>query len=440
MKKAKKMLAIILVLVMAASIFTGCSKKAKEETKTEDSASKDGKTKIKFWCHSNEPWVKAYKNMIDKFEEKYPEYEVELTDYPYDVYNEKIQTALTADSDTVDVIAVWGGRAPEFIETDALAQVPEELEKDLRADYLEPALGIYEKEGNLYGVAMEFNLEYGGMIANKKLFDQAGLSYPTTWEELRTTSKAVAKSNGDLLEMRGFEMIDEDALICNYLAMILQQGGQYIQDDNSVNFATPEGIKAMEEIISMVKDKEMDLESLTKAEYTYNDVYQDKGFMSSVGSWGIGEGTDTYGLTYGQDFEYVQVPQYGDTMAFAAETGWGLVVPENSKKQDAAWKFIQFFTEPENLVQHNIACNQLPPRKSLLDNEEYKAAMPQISFLLDILPNGQWMGAYNTSAMREILNEKFIELCQTDNPDVEGALKEISKQITEECQISYSTK
>ena len=38
--------------------------------------------------------------------------------------------------------------------------------------------------------------------------------------------------------MKGFEMIDTDALICNYLAMILQQGGQYLEEDDSINFAT----------------------------------------------------------------------------------------------------------------------------------------------------------------------------------------------------------
>lgn len=233
-------------------------------------------------------------------------------------------------------------------------------------------------------------------------------------------------------------MIDTDALICNYLAMILQQGGQYLQDDNSINFATPEGVTAMEEILSMVKDGECDLENLTNGEYCYNDVYQDKGYMASVGSWAIGDGTGVYELTYGEDYEYVPVPQYGEQMAFASETGWGLMVPANSANVDAAWDFVKFFSEPENLVQHNIACSQLPPRKSLLDNEEYREAMPNVGFILDIMPNGQWMGPYNTSAMRDIFNDMFIELCDTEDPDVEAALAEASQQITDECQLSYS--
>ena len=127
-----------------------------------------------------------------------------------------------------------------------------------------------------------------------------------------------------------------------------------------------------------------------------------------------------------------------EKMAFASETGWGIIVPKNSANVDAAWEFVKFFSQPENLVQHNIACNQLPPRKSLLDSEEYIEAMPNVAFLLDILPNGQWMGPYHTSDMRTIFNQMFIDLCQSENPDVEGALKTASEKITSECQLGYS--
>ena len=434
----KKLLSVLLCTAMVASLVVGCGSKSESGNESEETEAEGEKITLTFWCHENEPWVKAYKEMGEKFSEEHPEYVVEVQDYPFNVYNDKIQTALTSSTAGPDIIAVWGGMAPSFIKSDALSEVPEDLAAEMKEDYMEPTLGIYTKEGKYYGVPMEYNLEYGGMIVNKKLFDEAGLSYPETWEELRETSKAVSKQNGDVVEMKGFEMVDSDSLICNYLAMILQSGGQYLQDDNSINFATPEGIAAMEEILSTVKDGEADLQNLTNDEYCFNDVYQDKGYMASVGSWAIGEGTDSYELTYGEDFEYVPVPQYGEKMAFASETGWGIIVPKNSANVDAAWEFVKFFSQPENQVQHNIACNQLPPRKSLLDSEEYIEAMPNVAFLLDILPNGQWMGPYHTSDMRTIFNQMFIDLCQSENPDVEGALKTASEKITSECQLGYS--
>lgn len=435
-KMKKRVLSALLCLTMLATLVVGCGSSDK---KAEDSK-KSEKTKLTFWCHENEPWIKAYEAMAEKFEAEHEEYDVEVVSYPFKAYTEKIQTALTSSGkECPDIIAVWGGMAPSYIESDALAPVPDEMAKDIKEDYLEPAIGVYQKEGSLYGVAMEYNLEYGGMIVNKNLFDESKLSYPTTWEELRKVSKDVSVSNGDVVEMEGFEMMDGDSLFCNYLAMILQQGGQYLNEDGSVNFATPEGVKALEEILSMVDDGETDLENLVNGEYCFNDVYQGKGYMASVGSWGIGE-AGAYDLEYGKDFEYVPVPQYGEKMAFAAETGWGVMVPKNSEHVDAAWEFINFFIQPENLVDHNIACNQLPPRKSMLTNEKYIKEMPNVTFLLDILPNGQWMGPYNTSGMRSVFNDMFIELCQTKKADrdVEGALKQASEKISTENKMSYS--
>ena len=382
----KRVLSALLCVTMLATLVVGCGssdKKAEDGKKTE-------KTKLTFWCHENEPWIKSYEAMAEKFEAEHEEYDVEVVSYPFKAYTEKIQTALTSSGkECPDIIAVWGGMAPSYIASDALAPVPEEMAKDIKEDYMEPAIGVYQKEGSLYGVAMEYNLEYGGMIVNKNLFDEAKLSYPTTWEELRKVSQDVSVSNGDVVEMEGFEMMDGDSLFCNYLAMILQQGGQYLNEDGSINFASPEGVKALEEILSMVDNGETDLENLVNGEYCFNDVYQGKGYMASVGSWGIGE-AGAYELEYGKDFEYVPVPQYGEKMAFAAETGWGIMVPKNSANVDAAWEFINFFIQPENLVKHNIACNQLPPRKSMLTSETYIKAMPNVRFLLDILPNGQW--------------------------------------------------
>lgn len=436
----KRILSVLMCITMTAAILMGCSSSSGENDKKKSSDSGD-KTTLTFWCHQNEPWIKAYEAMAEKFEKAYPQYEVVVESYPMSEYGTKIQTALTNSTDGPDIVAVWGGMAPSYIESDGLSEVPEGMVKELEEDYMEPTLGIYQKEGTYYGVPMEYNLEYGGMIVNKKLFNEAGISYPQTWSELRSTSQKVAKQNGDIVDMGGFEMIDTDALTGNYLAMILQQGGQYLQDDNSINFATAEGVTAMNEILSMVDNGECDLDGLTNEEYCYHDVFQDKAYMSSVGSWAIGEGEE-YDLTYGEDYEYAEVPQYGDQMAFASETGWGMIVPANGKNVDAAWDYVKFFSEPENLVEHNIACSQLPPRKSLLDNERYKEAMPNTTFLLDILPNGQWMGPYNTSDMRKIFNEMFINLAQTSasDRDVESALKDASEKISSTCQISYTTK
>ena len=52
----------------------------------------------------------------------------------------------------------------------------------------------------------------------------------------------------------------------------------------------------------------------------------------------------------------------------------------------------------------------------------------------------QIISARNSVITIFAFNQMFIDLCQSDSPDVEGALKDASAQITEGCQISYSMK
>lgn len=428
MKKRKRLTASLLVLVMAAGMcLSACSGSSEEDSSSSDG----GTTTIQFWCHTNEAWNNTYRELFDKFEEENPEYKVEMTDYPYADYNQKIQTSLTPDAEGADLYQMWGGWELDFASTGGLEPLPDDLKETLEEDYFEPTYQAYEYGGEYYGIPTEFNLEYGGMVVNKPLFEENNLEYPTTWEELRSVSDQLVQSDGSVITMRGFDFIDEDALIYNYLAMILQQGGQYLNEDGSINLATPEGITAMEELKSMVDAGYTDFSSFSAGVGTSSYVFEGKGSMASVGSWAISDGEESYDLTIGEDFDYVAVPQYGDEMAFVAESGWGLAVPANAKEKDGAWELVRFLSDPENLKELNLGCQQLPPRKTLAEDQEMMDAMPNTAFLMDILEGGQWIGPYNTTTLKETLTATFRDICE-NGTDIETALTECSETMSAE--------
>lgn len=438
----KRVMAMGLAAAMAVSALSGCTAAKTEEkaenTKTEsqketsggtDASSSRGKTVIKFWAHQNEAWQIAYEDMIAKFEEKYPEYDVQSEYYPYNDFQTKIQTSLMAKGDGADVYAMWGGWALDFCSTGALSEVPEELEKSLEDDFYEPALAAYEYNGKHYGVPMEYNLEYGGMLVNKKLFEEAGLSYPTTWKELEEVSDKVSKANGEVMEMRGFDFVSGDSLPYQWLGMILSSGGQYLNEDGTVDFTSDIAVSTMEQLKSYVVDRHWtNLDSLTQGTSAYRLLYEGKSFMHPVGCWAVSNGEVAYDLEYGKDYDYVKLPQYGEKNAFAAETGWGMAVPESSKEKEGAWKFVEFFTDTENLIDFNIACAQIPPRKSMLDNAKYLEAMPYAKCLQDILDGGQWIGPYNTETFKGEIGSMFVTLCTTDEY---ASVKEALEQLTD---------
>ena len=70
----KRVLSALLCVTMLATLVVGCGssdKKAEDGKKTE-------KTKLTFWCHENEPWIKSYEAMAEKFEAEHEEYDVEV--------------------------------------------------------------------------------------------------------------------------------------------------------------------------------------------------------------------------------------------------------------------------------------------------------------------------------------------------------------------------
>ncbi len=422
----KKLLSVVLVMILAGSL-SACGDGQKKEDK-ETAGSEGEKETITLWANKNEG---AYDDLIKEFEDKFPQYKVELTEWSYGDFSDKVMTSLMPDSEGADVYYLWNDWIKEAITSGAVSEIPEELAAEVEEDFLPAAKEGYKKGDTYYGVPIESNCEYGGMVVNKKLFEDNNLKYPVTWEELRAISKQVAVKEGEVMKMRGFDCIDWDALLNNYLAMILQQGGEYIMEDGSVDFATEEGIKAFDEIKSMIMDGENSLESVTDWNSTYHMVYEGTGYMGSVGTWALASAAEV-GKTVGVDVEYIPTPLYGDELRYAAESGWGLIVPEKCEKKEAAWEFVKFWTEKENLQKYNEEQSQLPARKSICEDAGFRESCKDYEFVLDILPKGEYIGYYDTTAMRYAVINAMIAVCTTDDyASTKEACEAMSKEVSD---------
>lgn len=431
----KKMLSVLLATAMLAGVLAGCSGGSSsapaQQSAPASAASAESEEltgTLKLWTHQNEPWDPAYQADIDKFTALHPGVTIEMESFPYQDFQSKLQTSLVSD-DCADLYVIFGSWASQYMPTGALSKVPDELAKRMDEDFYPSAKGGFTYDGAYYGLPLEYNIEYGGMLVNKKLFDEKGLSYPTTWAELEKIADEVSVRNGELMDMRGFEFVGFDSQTNLFLSMILSNGGQYLEEDGkTLNLTSPQAVDAMSKMLEYVKDREWtNLDGITNyTEGGFSALFKDRALMCMSGPWTVATGTESYGLEYGKDFEYVALPQYGEKNLFAAETGWGVIVPEKSKQKDLAWKFVEFLAEPENLMAHNIACEQVPPCKSISSDPAYLEAMPYTKPILDIQANGQYMGNFNTDLFKQTLNGAFVELVNGDKyASVEEMLQDV---------------
>ena len=422
----KKVLVAFIVVVMALSMFTTCKGKS------------GGKIRVEFWGHVNEAWNNSHREMIAKFNASQSEIEVVATFFPYDDFEAKIQTSLMSGGSGADLYEIWGGWGLDFAASGALSQVPDDLIADLLNDCYEPVLGAFQKDGKYFGVPVEFNNEYGAMLVNKPEFQKLGIPYPVTWDEIINVARRTTVRRGDIFDMRGLDFTTDDTLTTTFLSMILSKGGEYWVNGR-FKLTTPEAREALQTLLNyVVVDRLTNTDSATSAQGEEIDgahfLGQNNAMIVPRGPWVIAMLEEEYDKHYGVDFDYVKFPFYGNIKAFPAETGWSMCVPKDSKVSEAAWKYARFFLQAENLMQHNINCAQLPPRKSVVANPEFVKQLPYSEPLLDILQYGRFIGPFNTDVLKISLRNTFVSLCERGG-SVADALATLENQLNTDLRL-----
>lgn len=141
-----------------------------------DKAGKDDVT-LTMWSHINEPWNAAYEDAIKEFEAQNKGIHIKLETFPYDEFESKVQTALIDGEGGADIYELWGGWALDFTPYGTLMELPEEMAEKVREENYAPTYGALEYEDKMYGIPLEYNIEYGGMLVNDALLEAKSLLF-----------------------------------------------------------------------------------------------------------------------------------------------------------------------------------------------------------------------------------------------------------------------
>lgn len=423
----KKYLALLLALCM---VFALCACGGEKEPAA--GGGDDGETiTLTYWAHEETPWNVSNEKLIAAFEEQNPGIKIEFESYPYDDFEQKVRTSLMSKSGGADIYELWGGWGYEYAPTGVFSEVPADLLGDLKEDCYAPVLGAFEVDGKYYGVPMEFNAEYGGMLVNKVWFDENNVAYPTTWDEMIKIATENSVSQDGIFDMRGFDFICFDTLPYTFLSMILSSGGQYLNGD-TFDFNTPEAKAALTDLVKYVQEnKTTNIEGLTGSDFENQHwLFLNQALMVPRGMWTIPAGETDYDVHYGTDFDYISTPFYGAEQKWAAETGWGLAVNAQSEYQEAAWKFISFVMDPDNLLQLDIDRGLIPPRKSVATDPAFVEAVPYAKPIVDVLDGASWIGPINTDVLKEGICNMFVDIIQ-NGVSIDDALVNLNAALVQ---------
>ncbi|MCO5998864.1 ABC transporter substrate-binding protein [Actinoallomurus rhizosphaericola] len=210
-------------------------------------------------------------------------------------------------------------------------------------------------DGKVYGVpALVDNL---ALVYNKKMFDAAGLSYPTpswTWTDFQNAARRLTDAGK---KQYGWAYVNDgtEDTVWRFLALLWQAGGDLLTPDGKkAAFDSPAGLAAMQLLHDMsVTDHSVYLDG---GDQQYLNLFNSgKIGMMWTGPWDLS--SITKDVPYG-----VQILPGKVTHATIA--GPDVYMLFNKSDRATAWAFLQWLTSPEVHLRFATATGDLPLRQS----------------------------------------------------------------------------
>ena len=365
-----------------------------QELSKEEPAASGEKTKLTFWDNQQtESGLSEFQQIaIDEFMAANPDIEVEVVTVPYPEYQQKLLLAVQSgnppDVSTVDQI--WNSGfavADAIIPLDDLIAGSDSIAQD---NFFPGAWDSATWDGGVWGVP--FNVDvWQFTFYNADMLAEAGVDPEslTTWEGLQAAGEALTKEGQYGIGLVG-HMGEDTVVIMN--SFIYSNGGSVLNEDGSCALNQPEAVEALEYLAGLQPYapegtlnaatgdiRELFLNGTLATEWW--PALEQPTLQASDLNWDFVNGTAPDGMT--------PVGTYG---------GWNLVIYKNSPNQEAAWKFIEFMTDPAvngrvvDLIPANteaatafLEANRKGPDKIFeqLDNARPRPALPELPASLD---------------------------------------------------------
>ncbi|MBA2874279.1 ABC transporter substrate-binding protein [Thermaerobacillus caldiproteolyticus] len=421
MKRKKWLTMVGITSVLMGSMLAGCGG-GDEKTAGEDtSGGKDEKIEVTLAGWGGNPSEqKLLQQTLDEFEAKHPDIKVKL-EVISEQYMDVIKTRLIG-GEGPDVFYLDAFEAPALIETGVLEPLDKYVTDDFDInDFEKPLLDAFKgKDGKIYGFPKDYSTL--ALFYNKKMFQEAGVDVPKTWDELREAAKKLTKGT----KVYGLGVAPELAR----LYYIAESKGGKVVTDNKASFADPKVVEALQPIVDMhLKDKSAAQPSEAGAGWGGEMFGQGKAAMVIEGNWAIPFLQDTFpNLEYGT----AEIPTINGKKATMAYTV-AYVMNKDSKKKKAAWELISYLTGKEGMKTWTSKGYALPTRKSVAAELGYDKDPLRGPLVAGASYATVWQNGTNLPIIMNNFNNQFVSAFLGERP-LDEALKEAQETANKEIE------
>ncbi len=345
----RRRVALIAAATLAATALAGC---ATGKSATDSNGSP---TEVTVWHTYSDAHAEAFSKIVDDFNTSQQEVHVTAQPQPFTDFDSKVMQAVR-NGNGPDIIVSGPSLANQYIEAG--------LVTDLAPYVADPETGVPNYVEDIAEGRQAAATQWGGdaqylyplhstgpvYFYNKTLFDQLGLTAPTTWSELETVSRTLHAQTGS--PAFGF-----DDLTYGVMTIANQQGKDFVNADaTAATFDAPQYVKATDWVKGLVDEGVFRLVG--------GDQYFSNPFgASAVASYiGASAGYPFVEMAVDGKFEVgvAPLPQEGP-QKWAPEWGGDLLLfKSDEQRQAAGFAFIKYFTSPEPLSTWDMALGAVP--------------------------------------------------------------------------------
>lgn len=294
-----------------------------------------------------------FESVLEAFRTANPNIDLKYEPIPSD-YPTKIQTDMAAGT-VADVFYVDSLVAPDLMAAGQLLALDDYMaESGVSPDDFYPGLiQSFQWNGATYGLPKDFSTL--AMVYDSAALESAGVTPPTTWDELKAAGQA-------LLDATGAPGIVIPADIAREMAFHYAAGGKVISDDGaSIVINSPEGQAALDFYYGLYRDGLASTPADAGASWPGEALSKGLAAIVFEGNWVFpflqGNAPD---LQFGIS-ELPQGPAGKGNLAFTVSFS----IYADTQVPDAAWTLVNYLTGPEGMGQWVSLGLAMPSRVEL---------------------------------------------------------------------------
>ncbi|WP_119286415.1 ABC transporter substrate-binding protein [Streptomyces sp. YIM 130001] len=334
-----------------------------------DGVAADGTVTIQVWHGQTDTALKVVKSLVAAFHRTHPDIRVDLGGGVLADAMLQKATAALASGAYPDVAFVFGSdlasvaRSPKVVDLTSYVRA----RRTPWASYWPSARAAVTINGQVR--AMPAVVDCLAMVCNKKVFARAGVELPEpgwSWDDFTDLARRLTDA-GEGRFGTGWPAAGDEDTVWRLWPLIWGLGGEVIAEDGKHIGFTQEGVRALEVLRGLVRDKSVYVDPKPAGEQMYKVFLSGRMAMVPTGPWQLPDI-----LQAKLDYHVVPLPTFdGDPVTISGPDTW-TVFDNGEHRARAARTFVSWLTSPAQDSRWDVEAGSLPLSRGSEDSPAWR--------------------------------------------------------------------